>query len=216
MAKILTEEKLYAKRNARIGVLGGTFDPPHLAHIHMAKSTKEALKLDYVVFMPLGVPPHDKTGISSVHHRINMLNIILSKYDDFYIDAYEVLLEKPSYTVNSVERIEKLLGENSKMFFIIGADSLMYLEKWYDAKKLFKITDFAVVPRAGYEKNECLERIEKLAKEYNASIFYVDTQMLDYSSTDIRNNLFANVLSTTTEKIYKYIKENDLYNSQKS
>ncbi len=212
MSKVIEQEKLYGLKGLRIGVLGGTFDPPHLAHIHMAASAKQALNLDIVVFMPLGVAPHSKRGISSAWHRINMLEIILSSYDDFYIDAHEAYSDSLSYTVNSIERISGILGENTKMYFIIGADSLMYLEKWYNAKKLFEITDFAVIPRDGYDKEDCLKQIDSLERAFGASIVYIDAAGFNHSSTEIRGKTDGADSEMTSQEVLEYIKENNLYN----
>jgi nicotinate-nucleotide adenylyltransferase len=110
-----------------------------------------------------------------------------------------------------MERINALLGEGSEVFFIVGADSLMYLEKWYDAKRLFEITDFAVIPREGYDDADCAEHIKKLEAQYGARIKYIDAAKLDHSSTEIRVNPEASVLPMTTKEVYKYIKENNLY-----
>ena len=210
MSKIVPEEKLYSVANEKIGLLGGTFDPPHYAHIHMAQAAKDALGLDRVVFMPLGVPPHGKDGISESKHRLNMLEIMLSGNDSFYIDEYEAMADEPSYTVYSMERINSLLGENTRLYFIIGADSLVYLEKWYDAAHLMRITEFIVIPRAGISEKECRAHIKKLELLYDAKILYLDVQKMEYSSTDIRGDISKGEKETSPEVI-KYIKENKLY-----
>lgn len=211
LSKIRSQKRIYSKKKKRIGVLGGTFDPPHLAHLHMADSAKEALNLDYIVFMPLGVPPHGKTGLSSTTHRINMIDIILAERKVFLIDAYEVQSNAPSYTVNSAKRINEILGEGSKVYFIIGADSLMYLEKWYDAKTLFNIAEFAVIPRSGVSKEACLGHIEVLRREFDADIVYIEAKELDYSSTKIRENYNKKDVTITTKEVVEYIKANRLY-----
>ena len=214
MSKIISEIEIFSKKGARIGLLGGTFDPPHMAHLYMAQSAKERLGLDCIAFMPLGVPPHGKSGISPVHHRLAMLELMLDGYDNFYIDAYETLLDAPSFTVRSIERINALLGEKTKLYFIIGADSLMYLEKWRDACRLMEITDFVVIPRQGYEKSECMEHIRYLENDFNAKITYIDVPAMDHSSTDIRENIECCVKDMTSDAVYKYIKEHDLYGAK--
>jgi nicotinate-nucleotide adenylyltransferase len=210
MSKVVSEEKLYNIESAKIGLLGGTFDPPHYAHIHMAQTAKDALELDFVVFMPLGVPPHGKDGISKAYHRVAMLELMLADNDDFFIDEYEARSNEPSYTMRSMERINSLLGNGTKLYFIIGADSLMYLEKWYAADRLFQITEFAVIPRPGYDDNECIAHIKKLSHEFGARIKYLDARKMNYSSTDIRNTIEKGENETSPE-IIKYIKENNLY-----
>ena len=84
----------------------------------MAQVAQKALGLDFVVFMPLGIPPHGKGGISKATHRIAMLEIILADYEGFYIDTAEAYLDKPSYTVDSIERINGLLGDNSSLYLL--------------------------------------------------------------------------------------------------
>ena len=213
MSKIISEEEIFSKDGARIGLLGGTFDPPHNAHLYMAKTAKEHLQLDCVAFMPLGVPPHGKSNISPTGHRIAMLELMLQGNEEFCIDAYETSLNVPAYTVRSIERINTILGKNTKLYFIIGADSLMYLEKWREAKKLMEIIEFVAIPREGYEKSECINHIEYLKREFCAKITYIDVPAMDYSSTDIRENIKSGVKGMTTDAVYEYIKEHDLYGS---
>ena len=201
---------MYNIAGAKIGLLGGTFDPPHYAHIHMAQAAKDALGLDFVVFMPLGVPPHGKDGISKAHHRVAMLELMIADHDGFYIDNYEVLSNEPSYTVRTIERINSLLEKDTRMYFIIGADSLMYLEKWRNAERLLKITEFAVIPRTGFSDKECKEHIKMLVHEFGAQIRYLDAEKMNYSSTDIRNSI-AKGDNKTSPAVMKYIKENGLY-----
>ena len=210
MSKVVSEEKLYNIDGAKIGLLGGTFDPPHYAHLHMAQAAKDALELDFVVFMPLGVPPHAKDGITEAAHRVAMLELMLANYDDFFIDGYETQSDEPSYTVRSVERINSLLGIGARLYFIIGADSLLYLEKWRDAGRLFRITEFAVIPRHGYGDEDCKSHIKMLKREFGARIKYLDAEKMDYSSTDIRNSIKKGENETSPE-VMKYIKENGLY-----
>lgn len=213
MNKIKDQKNLYTNVKTSIGVLGGTFDPPHSAHIHMAKTAKSKLNLDKVIFMPCGMPPHKKPiEISNSIHRTKMLELMLCDYNDFYIDAYELMNPMPSYTLDSIKRIDILMPESSKMYFIIGADSLMYLEKWHEARKLFKITNFAVIPRCGYTKEECMNKIKLLKSEFNTKIIYLDSDTMDLSSTAIRES-FKNDqnIYNIEEKVAKYIKDNELY-----
>ncbi len=210
VGKVKSQAELYGENNARIGVLGGTFDPPHFAHIHMANAAKTALKLDCVVFMPLGVAPHGKSGISTAEDRICMLELLMEDSDSYFIDDFETKMTEPSYTIKSAERIYSILGEGSKVYFIIGADSLMYLEKWREAQKLMKMTAFAVIPRAGYKKSECMAHIRMLEDEFGADITYIETESLGNSSTEIRTYL-GDAQALTNKKVLKYIEKKNLY-----
>ncbi len=210
MGKVKSQSELYSIENIRIGVLGGTFDPPHLAHIHMAESAFSELNLDCVAFMPLGVAPHGKKGVTEAKHRINMLEIILEDYDDFFIDDYETKILTPSYTIDSAKRINAILGENSEVYFVIGADSLMYLDKWRDTEDLLKIAKFAVIPRHGYEKDECILKIKSLEEKFGADIVLIKAKKMDNSSTDIRSDL-GEAEELTHKRVLKYINDNKLY-----
>lgn len=214
MTKIIDQSELYNNKNAKIGVLGGTFDPPHFAHIYMSNIAKKELCLDKVIFMPSGNPPHKNVKIvSNANYRLDMIELAIEDSEGYYIDSYEVYNNKPSYTVNSIKRIQKVLPKSSLLYFIIGADSLLYLDKWYDAKTLMKITKFAVIPRVGSQKSKCIEKIDELKAEYGAQITYIDCKPMKLSSTNIRKSIGEGEYSSTLidEKVAKYIKENNLY-----
>jgi nicotinate-nucleotide adenylyltransferase len=142
-----------------------------------------------------------------------MIKLAIEESDNFYIDDYEVYSSNLSYTVDSIKRISKVLPENSELYFIIGADSLLYLDRWYDAQTLLDITNFVVIPREGYKKDDCENKIEQLKLEYNARITYINCKPIQLSSTSIRksivNDEYKNL--SVNKKVIRYIKENRLY-----
>ncbi len=217
MNKFVSQKKLYTGKNLRIGILGGTFDPPHSGHLYMANEAMKRCYLDRVVFMPCGMPKHkDITQISESKHRIQMIKIATRIFSRYHIDKFEIKSNKPSYSIDSVMRIQSQLHPTSKMFFIIGADSLLYLDEWYEAKQLLGITDFIVIPRTGVEKEKITLKIKWLNDNFNAKITYINCAAMDVSSTSIRNDIEEEGSSKHLEsKVKKYILRNGLYKNDR-
>ena len=143
----------------------------------------EKLGLDRVVFMTAGIPPHKALAFNtSPEDRINMLKLATQANDKFFIDDFEAGFEEKAYSYISLERIHKSLHKSSVIYFIIGADSLMQLDKWKMPEKLLSLCTFAVVPREGYTKAQCEEKIDTLTKEYGGKILYLDCEKYDMSS----------------------------------
>ena len=208
----MRQNQPYSGKNKKIGVLGGTFNPVHLGHIHMAKSAINQLDLDKVVFMAAGIPPHKKLDFNtSPKDRLNMLSLAIDEYDNFCIDDYEVYLEEKAYSYLSLERIHKHLNTSSKIYFIIGADSLMYLDKWRHPEKLLKLCSFAVIPREQYTKAQCVEKINALTNTFGGEIVYIDCEKVEMSSTKARVYNFENDNRNLNKKVIEYIKRNGLY-----
>ncbi len=200
----------------RIGILGGTFDPVHRGHIHMAEAALYQLDLDRVVFMVSGQPPHKNHVITDAKHRLAMLDVALGQNSRYRIDPHELRVDAPSYTFESMKRIRNSIGEGVKVYFIIGADSLMDLEKWYEPAKLMTMTAFAVIPRPGFSKSECLAQIANLEKKYSACIAYVDCQSVYVSSTEIRKALYRgeNIEDEIPMGVLEYIDTHHLYKAE--
>ena len=137
---------------------------------------------------------------------------MLESYENYYIDIYETEKEKPSYTIDSIRRITNAMNISSELYFIIGADSLMYLDKWYDAKELMGITKFVVVQRYGFSMDDCLMKIYELEREYSAKIIYIECDYIDISSTGIRDTIREiSLYNKLDQKVKDYIIENGLY-----
>ncbi|MEX1377907.1 MAG: nicotinate-nucleotide adenylyltransferase [Eubacteriales bacterium] len=202
----------YTGKNKKIGILGGTFNPVHFGHMHMAESAMKYLNLDRVVFMPAGIPPHKKLDYdTSPEDRLNMLSLAIAGNDNFFIDDYEAYFDEKAYSYLSLQRIQKLKDKSSELYFIIGADSLMQLNKWKNPDKLLKLAKFAVIPRGDCSKKECLEKIESLQNEYGGEIKYIDCEKVEMSSTKAREYDFNNQSKNINPEVAKYIIENGLY-----
>lgn len=133
-----------------LGLLGGTFDPVHKAHLALAHAAMDELGLSGVRWIPSGRPGHRAVPGTSAEHRIAMLKLALSGEPRFELDATDALSPATTYTVNTLARLREELGAQLPLVFIIGADQLVALDTWRDWRRLFDATHFAVAERPGY------------------------------------------------------------------
>jgi nicotinate-nucleotide adenylyltransferase len=185
----------------KIGILGGTFDPPHNGHLLIANEVLSELKLDEIWFMPNQEPPHKRKSDSVDNkERVDMLELAIEGHANFRIEKIELERPGPSYTVNTM----KLLNErypSHQFFFIIGADMIEYLPKWHKIDDLVNVVKFVGVERPKYNPKT----------EY--PIIYVDVPAFDISSSVIRErvNSGKTVRYLLPDSVIKYIKEKHLY-----
>ncbi|WP_110926946.1 nicotinate-nucleotide adenylyltransferase [Bacillus massiliglaciei] len=187
----------------KIGILGGTFNPPHIGHLIIANEVLDALSLDEVRFMPNHTPPHkEKTGDVSDLDRLTMLEQALDGHPSFFIEDIELERKGTSYTYDTI----KLLMEREsdvEYYFIIGADMIEYLPKWHRIEELAELIQFVGVKRPGYKD------------ETEYPIIMVDVPQMFISSSMIRRKLRTGktVKYLIPDPVVRYIKENDLYES---
>lgn len=195
----------------KIGVLGGTFDPVHNGHIHMAKHCMKKMSFDKIMFLPNGNPPHKKDrNITDKIHRYNMLKLALKGYDDFFVSDYEIRRDQYSYTVETMRCLRAIEDE---YVIIIGADSFYQLDLWYDFRNLIMENQFVVVDR-DYQMDTTLEEdIAAFNKKFSAHITLCQMPLVDISSTDVRKKLLNNedVSEMIPHCVMKYISDNNLY-----
>lgn len=171
----------------RLGIFGGTFNPIHHGHLIIAETVREALCLDRVLFVPVGVPPH-KTGadIADAEHRFRMVECAVSSNPCFEASRLEIERKGFTYTIDTLTALQRVYGCEAALFFIIGADVVPELTTWKEHKIVFGLCEFAAVFRPGMEKMAFLQQIEQLEKTQGVRIHPVDAPTIDISSTDIR------------------------------
>lgn len=198
--------------NKKIGIFGGTFDPVHMAHLHMAQCALEQGKLDKVIFLPNGTPPHkENNGITDAEHRYNMLVLATEDNPRFEVSDYELTRDGFCYTVDTMRYFRSAYPEDS-FVFILGADSLDYLDRWYDGENLIKENSFLVAVRdfrQGYDIQANIRRIEDMG----GKIELIQMPPLDISATYIRTTASQgySVAYLTTPEVEQYIRDKELY-----
>jgi nicotinate-nucleotide adenylyltransferase len=189
-----------------IGILGGTFDPPHIAHLAMAQAAYEQLGLDEIRFMPAG-DPWQKTGytITPAVHRMAMTRLAASAAPYFAADDREVLRTGPTYTIDTVAE----LAEDCVL--ILGADAVMGVPSWKRADELIDLVSFAVVDRPGVSRDDIDDAV--LGK-----CTWIDMPRIDISSTDIRSHVARGHTARflVPEAVAAYIDSNGLYETGSS
>ena len=148
-----------------IGLLGGTFDPVHFAHLRLAQVALERLALATVRWIPSGQPGHRGPPAAAVEHRLAMLQLAIADDPHFMLDAADARSEVPTFTVNTLARLRTELGAEVPLVLIIGADQLLALDTWWEWKRLFDLAHVAVAQRPRFELKSGALRGE-LALEY--------------------------------------------------
>jgi nicotinate-nucleotide adenylyltransferase len=131
-----------------IGILGGTFDPVHNAHLAMARAALEELRLDRVLFIPTGTPKYRRPAAASGEHRIAMLRLALAGHEKFAIDARELAPEASGYTVDTLRALRAELG-GVELYLLMGADQYVKLGSWQRPDEVAKLASIAVFARPG-------------------------------------------------------------------
>lgn len=134
----------------RIGVMGGTFDPPHLGHLQAAETARAALGLASVRFVPAG-EPWLKAGrrITPAAHRLQMVALAIAGSPHFALCDWEIRRPGPSYTVDTLERLRRELPANADLYFIVGSDVLPDFHRWHRPERILELCRLAVVGRPG-------------------------------------------------------------------
>ena len=193
----------------RLGVFGGSFDPVHQGHMILAQFALEQLELDRVVFLPSFNPPHKQGQIAtSFEDRLRMLELALEGRKGFSISTLEALRSGPSYSLDSLDAIEKEY-EVSKLYFLIGGDSLMGMEGWYKSEELLRRFSFGVAPRPGRTRQELEDKINQLGGD----IVLIDSPKIEISSSSIRKRLEEKkpISFLVPQAVEDYIYEKKLY-----
>ena len=198
--------------NVKIGIMGGTFDPIHYAHLATAEFIRDNYKLDKILFIPSGNPPHKKGNITDKYDRYNMVLLSTVNNDDFIVSDIEIKREKSTYTIDTL-KVLKQIYKNAEIYFITGADAICDIEEWKDVEENFRLATFIAATRPGISLLRAQEQIEKLEIKYNANIISVYVPSLDISSTYIRDQLKRgnSVRYLIPENVEKYIYEKNLY-----
>jgi nicotinate-nucleotide adenylyltransferase len=184
-----------------IGILGGTFDPPHIAHLAMAQAAYDQLELDEIVFMPAG-DPWQKSGyvVTPAIHRLAMTRLAASAAPYFVADDREVARDGRTFTIDTVEE----LGDECVL--LVGVDALRGLRSWSRADELIDLVSFAVVDRLGFAHDEVDEGVLRKCT-------WIEMPRIDISSTEIRSHVATGHTARflVPEAVSAYIEANGLY-----
>jgi nicotinate-nucleotide adenylyltransferase len=188
---------------ARIGILGGTFDPPHNGHIAIAGAALDKLDLQKVIFIPAKIQPFKANiAISLVNDRIAMLELALAGHDQFELSDIELKRDGLSYTVDT---LKVLLGTypEDELYLLIGADNVSQIEKWHRADEITRLCTIAAANRPGYQHSG----------NFSGKMVFFEMTPVDMSSTEIRRRVKAgeSISGMTPKTVENYILSHKLY-----
>lgn len=192
----------------KIGIMGGTFDPIHVGHLMVAEAVWDEYKLEKVIFIPSANPPHKHKVITSAKHRFNMALLATCSNPHFEVSSIEMERTGPSYTVDTIKALQKIYGNETKFYFIVGADCIDELPTWHNINELLTLCKLIATKRPSYEIDPNI-----IKKEYQEHIELLDTPELEISSTDIRQRIKKgySIQYITTEQVQQYIRKEGLY-----
>lgn len=198
----------------RIGIFGGTFNPPHLAHKSIAMKMKKEANLDEIVVIPTFVPPHKQAkDLASAADRLQMCK--LTFFEPFFsVSDEEIKRQGKSYTYDTLKaRKEK---SNDELFLIVGSDMLLSFDKWYRYEDILSMATLCAVSRSG---KDSLSKLKTYAKEKlnlseeKGNVVFLCVEPFELSSTLVRSKIKAeeDITGLVEEKTGEYIKKRGLY-----
>ena len=198
-----------------VGVFGGTFDPIHFGHLTAAQAMRSALDFAKILFVPAG-QPWLKIGlpISAARHRLDMLRLAVSDERYFEISTVEVDRTGPSYAVDTIDILQRELGSEAKLSFLLGSDALLDLPRWKDPSRLIQICQLVAFSRPGFAVPS-LDGLEAAIAGISRHITFVEVPQVDISASEIRRlvALGASIGHLVPQAVEMYIIKNGLYRS---
>jgi len=193
----------------RLGVLGGSFDPPHVAHLAIASEAVHAAGLSHVVFVPAAAPPH-KDGEERTEAPVRLEMTSLAVDEDLHFSVSGVEIERGLvYTVDTLRAVRQRYPDH-RLVFIMGSDSLLQLGTWREPEQLLSLCSLAVAPRPG----DAPEQLAAAAERWGTHrVTILDMPLLGLSSSDIRARVAARrpIRYLVPRGVEQYIAETGLY-----
>lgn len=187
----------------RVGILGGTFNPPHFGHLIMANEAYHSLGLEEVRFMPNAIAPHKEVHGADAAQRLKMTQLAIEDYPQFRIEDNEIRSGGVSYTFNTISQLTEE-EKDKEFYFIIGGDTVEELNTWHRIEELSAMIQFVGIGRPGYDA----------ATDF--PVMMIDSPEMHISSTMLRERVAAARPLTffVPEKVEAYIRKEGLYESK--
>ena len=197
----------------RIGVLGGTFDPIHSAHLIIAEEARERLCLEEVVFIPAGKPwMKEQQPVSPGRLRLQMLRLAVAPNPFFRVSNLELERSGATYTVETLEALRAEIGKEAEMYFIVGMDTLEELHRWKEPERLLELCTPVVFARPGHS-DAVLEELEIPLPGLREKVRVMEGPAIGISSTEIRRRVAngSTIRYLVPHEVEQFIAEHGLY-----
>jgi nicotinate-nucleotide adenylyltransferase len=201
-------------RPNRVALFGGTFNPIHYAHLAAAEQARQALDLDWVLFMPAGVPPH-KTAVAPATDRARMVELAIADNPRFALSRFELERRGPSYTVSTLRELTAKMATaevTTELYFLISTETLADLPTWHEAVAIPPLCRFIVTSRAGSPR-PAPGWLEANFPGQAEHFIFLETMTGEYSSSDVRALIAtgSTIRYLVPPAVYDYITEHGLY-----
>jgi nicotinate-nucleotide adenylyltransferase len=198
-------------RTRRLGVIGGTFDPPHYGHLVLAENGRAQLELDTVLFVPAARPPHKpERPISETRHRVALVEAAIAGNPAFQLSRVDLDRPGPNFTVDMLGTLHATYPE-ATLFFLMGGDSLAEFLSWRDPAGIVAQAHLAVMQRPGWEAD--VETLEEHLPRIGERLAWLDTPHLDISGTELRRRVREGlpIRYLVPPTVRRYVREHGLY-----
>ncbi len=200
----------------KVGILGGTFDPPHIGHLVIAQEAMRYLHLSQVVFVPTRQPPHKPTDeLTPIDLRLDMVRLAIARNPRFTLSRVDVDREGPTYTIDTIRLLRRQYGEGTDLYFIMGMDSLANLPTWHKPEELVHLCCLAVLNRPGYKVD--LDELEAKVPGVRERIIFIPSPALEVSATDLQRRVRDGepIDHLVPEAVAAFIYEQGMYRDSK-
>jgi nicotinate-nucleotide adenylyltransferase len=197
-----------------LGILGGTFNPPHLGHLAIARHAHSELGLARVVLMPAGAPPHKPIAQDpGAERRLEMCRLLVEGVEGVCVSALELERDGPSYTVDTLRAVHESHPE-AELTFIVGADIASTVPAWHEAPRLLGLAELAVAARPGSDRRGVLDALAPLGG--SARVRFLDAPLVDASSSSARERAAAGepIEQLVGPRVARYMAEHGLYGAR--
>lgn len=194
----------------RIGILGGTFDPPHIAHLALARAALEQLELDELIFMPAARNPLKHKPFTTPKQRLEMVKRLIEEEPKMAVSDLEVSKGGRSYAVDTLEELQA--AQPADYWFIVGADVLKEMDQWKQPQRLLRLCRLGVAIRPPQTETNVFAHLRSDVRE---RVDIVKMPPMDVASFDIRARIFKGqpVAPNVPDRVLDYIRQHNLYRS---
>jgi nicotinate-nucleotide adenylyltransferase len=195
----------------RIGVIGGTFDPPHLGHLALAQTAREQLELDEVLFMPANRNPLKTRKVQTPSkQRLEMVQRMIADKEGLAVSDLEITRGGPSFTVDTITELK--MANPADYWFLLGADAMKGLPDWKQPERLLKLCRLGVAVRPPTTESDVIMRLPADIRE---RVDIIKMKPIDVSATEVRDRVSKgqSVAHWVPPEVLQYIRENKLYRS---
>lgn len=199
----------------RVGIFGGTFNPPHLGHINMCKLFLEEIELDKLFIIPASIPPHKQINSkTTTEQRFEMASLAFSEISaNVSVLDIEMKRSGKSYSADTIKELKSLGYDN--LFFLCGTDMLLTLDRWYMPEYIFANATIVYIRRENEAENNKLiaDKIIDYKKRFNAKVINIKAKPIELSSSMVRQAIKngEDVTNMVADNVLEYIKEKNLY-----